>query len=124
MRNELVVAMGERYYSIERPWGVLPEALRLDTVSTVAVDSKGRVYVLQRIHPPVVVFDCGERTAATTRAVQRIEWACIMDTRSTRHATSEADCWTSGLLAPPGVALSMTLPANGSRESTSNKGCP
>ncbi len=53
----LVVALGETRYRVERPWGRLPLDLRFGTVSQVALDSKGQVYVFQRDDPPVIVLD-------------------------------------------------------------------
>lgn len=55
--SEFVVTLGDQLYAVERPWGSLPEGLRLGFVSDVAVDSAGRVYVAQRVDPPVIVFD-------------------------------------------------------------------
>ena len=49
--------MGERLYAVERPWGNLRGNPALRYVSQVAVDSSGRVYVIQRTDPPVMVFD-------------------------------------------------------------------
>lgn len=57
MRTELVVALGDETYAVERPWGAVPERMRLGGVAAVAVDSGDRVFVLQRRDPPVVVFD-------------------------------------------------------------------
>ena len=51
------VVIGDRYYRVERPWGVLPNGGRLGAVSELALDSKGNVYVFQRNDPPVLVFD-------------------------------------------------------------------
>lgn len=51
------VALGERLYRIDRAWTRPTEAVALDGVSQVAVDSKDRVYVFQRGDPPIVVFD-------------------------------------------------------------------
>jgi len=55
--TDFVVAIGDRRYAVERPWGELPQGRDLAYVSTVAVDSSGRVYVAQRTDPPVVVFE-------------------------------------------------------------------
>lgn len=59
MRPEesLVVALGDRRYRVERPWGAPPAEIKLAAVSQLAVDSRGRVYVFQRVDPPVVVFE-------------------------------------------------------------------
>ena len=43
----LVVALGERRYRVERPWGDLPTGL----VSDVTVDSRGHVFVIFRWDP-------------------------------------------------------------------------
>ncbi len=53
----LVVAMGDRRYRVERPWGELPHDTRLAALSQLAVDSEGRVYAYQRADPPVIVFE-------------------------------------------------------------------
>jgi len=60
-RTELVVCLGKYTYAVERPWGELPPGIGLDWVSDVAVDSKDRVYLLQRSNPPVIVFDSSGR---------------------------------------------------------------
>jgi peptidylglycine monooxygenase len=60
VKTELVVALGDQYYSVERPWGELPAGLQLSGVSDVALDANDRVYVYQRGDPPIVIFDsCG-----------------------------------------------------------------
>ncbi len=46
-------------------WPALPPSLKLGPVSGVATDSAGRVYLLQRAQPPVVVFD-GKGTVLRT----------------------------------------------------------
>ena len=51
------VMMGTRRYRVEAPWGKLPEPKAFGQISQVAVDSWGRVYVLQRSNPPVLIFD-------------------------------------------------------------------
>jgi peptidylglycine monooxygenase len=55
--SDLRVALADRTYAVERPWGRLPEDLQLGYVSAVAVDASGHVHLLQRSGPPVVVFD-------------------------------------------------------------------
>jgi DNA-binding beta-propeller fold protein YncE len=55
--TELVITLGDRLYSVERPWGVLPEGIALARPGDVAVDSQDHVYVYQRADPPVVVLD-------------------------------------------------------------------
>lgn len=58
MTDEVVFAvMADRRYRVERPWGRLPENVRLTAISQLALDSRGRVYVFQRSEPPVVVFE-------------------------------------------------------------------
>lgn len=61
MPESLIVALGERRYRVERPWGAIPKDARL---TAVTVDSAGRVYVLTRGDPsvaphndPVLVLD-------------------------------------------------------------------
>jgi peptidylglycine monooxygenase len=64
----LTVALGDRRWRVERPWGDLPEGL----VTAVAVDSRGHVYValradplLDAASPRIVVLDPdGRRIAA------------------------------------------------------------
>jgi peptidylglycine monooxygenase len=55
--TDLIVALGERSYKVERPWGETPPGITIDVVSQVAADSRDNVYVVQRIDPPVIVFD-------------------------------------------------------------------
>lgn len=57
MRTQFVVAIGNTRYAVVRPWGELPAGQRLGFLSTVAVDSRGDVYVTQRTDPPILVFD-------------------------------------------------------------------
>jgi hypothetical protein len=58
--GDLVVVLGERRYTVVRPWGSLPADIEYGVVSHVAVDSRDNLYVFQRGDPPVVVFDlCG-----------------------------------------------------------------
>jgi 6-bladed beta-propeller len=45
--NTLIVALGEKRYRVERPWGDLPNG----SVSDVTVDSRGHVFVLLRWDP-------------------------------------------------------------------------
>jgi DNA-binding beta-propeller fold protein YncE len=49
--HELIVALGERRYRVERPWGALPQGP--GKVTDVAVDGEGRVHVLLRSDPLV-----------------------------------------------------------------------
>lgn len=44
----LTVALGDRLYRVERPWGRLPDGLRLGLITDVAVDSADNIYVYQR----------------------------------------------------------------------------
>lgn len=55
--DRLVVVLGDRRYSVERPWGELPTDLAYGFISQLALDSKGCVYVFQRGEPPVLVFE-------------------------------------------------------------------
>ena len=57
MKTNLVVALGRMRYAVERPWGEIPAAIRLNYVTDVAVDCLDRVYLFQRGDPPVIVFD-------------------------------------------------------------------
>src|SRR5438067_937779 len=56
-RTELVVALGDQRYGVERPWGNVPPGVQVAGVSDVAVDSHDRVYLYQRGDPPFIVFD-------------------------------------------------------------------
>ncbi len=49
MTQGLVVALGDRSFRVERPWGDLP--VTSGHVTDVAVDSRGRVFVLLRYDP-------------------------------------------------------------------------
>jgi hypothetical protein len=46
IEHQLVVALGERRYRVERPWGDLPSGAGM--VSDVVLDSRGHVFVLLR----------------------------------------------------------------------------
>ncbi|KPL51691.1 peptidase [Prosthecomicrobium hirschii] len=48
-KPELIVALGERRYAVERPWPQTPEGRALKGITDVAVDSRGQVLVYQRI---------------------------------------------------------------------------
>src|SRR5690606_5360814 len=51
------VGLGERLYRVERPWGKLPPQLDYTGIADVTVLSSGRVAVLLRKDPAVVVFE-------------------------------------------------------------------
>ncbi|MBM3491248.1 MAG: hypothetical protein FJX68_12535 [Alphaproteobacteria bacterium] len=57
MQEALVVALGRHRYRVERRWGQWPATAAQGFISQVAVDSCGRVYLLQRSDPPVLVFN-------------------------------------------------------------------
>ena len=44
-------------YDLVQDWARLPEGWSFGVVSSVATDSRDRVYVYQRKDPPIVVFD-------------------------------------------------------------------
>jgi peptidylglycine monooxygenase len=48
--------LGERTYRVDTPWGKLG-SVALGLVSQLAIDSKGNVYLLQRRHPSILVFN-------------------------------------------------------------------
>lgn len=73
MFEEQIVVLGDRRYRVETPWGVLPRGMELGQVSQLAADSRGNVYLLQRAHPAVLVF---EPTGALTAAWDHLR---IMD---------------------------------------------
>ena len=52
-----IIGGGDYTYRVEKPFGELPDGMQLGNVSSVAVDSRDRVYVFQRKDPPVLVFD-------------------------------------------------------------------
>jgi DNA-binding beta-propeller fold protein YncE len=54
--EEQIVILGRRGYRVETPWGRLPAGMSLGLVSQLAIDSTGRVYLLQRAFPSVLVF--------------------------------------------------------------------
>ena len=54
--ESLIAALGDRRYRIERHWAKLPEGMSFGRLSQVAVAADGRVFVLQRSDPPVLVF--------------------------------------------------------------------
>ena len=56
-RESLFVVLGDRRYRVDHGWGRLPEHVPPGAVSTVAVDSRDRVYAYRRAAIPVVVFD-------------------------------------------------------------------
>jgi DNA-binding beta-propeller fold protein YncE len=62
--NRLTVALGDRHYRVERPWGQWPDRFRSGLITDVAVDSADNVYVYQRYDtlagqtgPAITVFD-------------------------------------------------------------------
>lgn len=56
-RNDgLVVDLAGRRYRIERGWARLPAGMEFGMVSHLAAAADGRVFVLQRRDPPVLVF--------------------------------------------------------------------
>lgn len=63
MGNDLIVGLGDRRYAIDRNWAQLPAGAAWGFISQLAVDSLGRVHVLQRSDPPVMVFDPDGRFA-------------------------------------------------------------
>ncbi|MBM3945708.1 MAG: 6-bladed beta-propeller, partial [SAR202 cluster bacterium] len=52
-----IVGSGKHVWEVISPFGRMPDGQALGACSAVAVDSKDRVYVLQRSDPPVRVFD-------------------------------------------------------------------
>lgn len=51
------VGLGERLYRVERPWGKLPSHLSYAGITDVTVLPSGRIAVLLRSDPAVLVFD-------------------------------------------------------------------
>jgi peptidylglycine monooxygenase len=57
LANEgIVTDLGDRRYRIERGWARLPAGMGFGMVSHLAAAADGRVFVLQRKDPPVLVF--------------------------------------------------------------------
>jgi DNA-binding beta-propeller fold protein YncE len=90
-RTELVVALGDRRYAVERPWGDVPAGMRLAGVSDVAVDSHDRVYLYQRSDPPVVVFDRSGRYLRSWGAGVIADAHGILCTRDDRIIAADRD---------------------------------
>lgn len=57
MPESLYVVLGDRRYRVDHGWGVLPDSVPPGAVSTIAVDSRDRVYAYRRASIPVVVYD-------------------------------------------------------------------
>ena len=53
----ITIGMGEYIYEYEDDWPHLPAGHTFQGPSSVAVDSRDRVYVFQRRGPPILVFD-------------------------------------------------------------------
>jgi len=51
------VILGGRRYRVERDFGRLPAGIEAARISQVAVDAAGRVHVLRRGEPPILVFE-------------------------------------------------------------------
>jgi len=51
------VSLGRRRYAVQRHFGRMPSDLLPARVSQVAVESSGRVHVLRRGEPPVIVYE-------------------------------------------------------------------
>ncbi len=52
----ITIGMGDFVYEYEPDWAKLPDGVQFQNPSAVAVDSNDRVYVFQRLGPPVMVF--------------------------------------------------------------------
>ena len=52
----ITIGMGDFVYEYEAGWAKLPVGVQFQNPSAVAVDSNDRVYVFQRLGPPVLVF--------------------------------------------------------------------
>jgi sugar lactone lactonase YvrE len=55
--EEQIVVLGTRRYRVDTPWGVLPSGHEFGLISQLAVDREANVYVLQRTHPAIAVFE-------------------------------------------------------------------
>jgi DNA-binding beta-propeller fold protein YncE len=57
LRNNVRVEIAGRRYEVIRDWAPAPEGIAKGRISTLAVDSDGRLYVLRRgVDPPVLVY--------------------------------------------------------------------
>ncbi len=52
-----ILGSGEHCYRVVDNWAKLPDGWQLTDVASVAVDSKDRIYVFNRVAHPMVVFD-------------------------------------------------------------------
>lgn len=59
--ERLRVALGDRRYEVETPWGLVPAGFAFGLISQLAVDSHGFVHVAQRADPPLLTFEPGGR---------------------------------------------------------------
>ena len=57
MRERVVGNLGILAFSVIKPFGLLPDGMSYGGVSARCVDSKDRVYILQRSDQPIIVFD-------------------------------------------------------------------
>jgi hypothetical protein len=64
-RREQLVVLGRRRYRVERPWTTLPDGLSFAGISDVTVLSSGRVVVLCRSDPAVLVLERDGALACT-----------------------------------------------------------
>ncbi len=70
----ITIGMGDFVYEYQADWAQLPEGAAFQGPSAVAVDSIDRVYVFQRLGPPVLVFDRdGKYLAAWPRREGHLE---------------------------------------------------
>lgn len=70
----ITIGMGDFVYEYQPDWAQLPAGTTFQNPSAVAVDSIDRVYVFQRLGPPVLVFDRdGKFLAAWPRQEGRFE---------------------------------------------------
>ena len=58
-----VVALGDRRYEVQHPWGTFAGSPRLPAASKCAADSEGCLYICQRADPPILVLDPDGRFA-------------------------------------------------------------
>ncbi|NQW11297.1 MAG: peptidase [Alphaproteobacteria bacterium] len=56
VNDGIFTTLGDRRYRIERGWARLPDRMNWGMVSQIAAASDGRLFVLQRADPPVLVF--------------------------------------------------------------------
>jgi DNA-binding beta-propeller fold protein YncE len=101
--HDAIVGSGDYQYEVKEHWGQLPAGWRFRMVSDVAVDSKGRVFILQRRmdkprHPTIADMDAEDRIKALDDMEPRRESPVIVVfDRDGNYVTS----WDSPIITLP-----------------------